>query len=440
MRSIPIQPSPGPTGGLAAPPAPRPPLSTRHLRLAPHRLGFFAGTLMLLLCAGAWAALLVAPLAGVTITTAMPPTLLHGMLLAGGFMPLFMAGFMFTAGPRWLEVAPPPAAALRWPVRLHCSGVVLIIAGTEVGHALAAFGALLLAIAWTAVGVGFAGLIRASGARDKLHAKCVMAFWAVGIGCAMLFAAGVAIRHMDAVAAAVWLMVFGFVTPVYATVAHRLLPFFTSNAVTRFAPWRPNWALGLLLAAVLAFGALQVAPRLGLLAPDRIAGLTLWVVGPAALALGALALRWGLAQSLRGRSLRLLAMLHLGFVWSVLALLLAAADAALALLGANEPALRLGYAPLHALTMGFLGSLLFAMATRVICGHGGIALVADDFVWVLFWLLQAATLLRLGAAVWPAHASVLSAAAALAWTGVWAAWAARYLPVLLRPRRDGRPG
>jgi uncharacterized protein involved in response to NO len=90
--------------------------------------------------------------------------------------------------------------------------------------------------------------------------------------------------------------------------------------------------------------------------------------------------------------------------------------------------------------MGFLGSLLFAMATRVICGHGGIALVADDFVWVLFWLLQAATLLRLGAAVWPAHASVLSAAAALAWTGVWAAWAARYLPVLLRPRRDGRPG
>jgi uncharacterized protein involved in response to NO len=55
-------------------------------------------------------------------------------------------------------------------------------------------------------------------------------------------------------------------------------------------------------------------------------------------------------------------------------------------------------------------------------------------------VLQAATVLRLVAAVWPAHAAVLSAASALAWTGVWVAWAARHLPVLLRPRRDGRPG
>jgi uncharacterized protein involved in response to NO len=440
VKSIPIHPRLGPSDGPEAPSAPRARPSTRHLLLAPHRLGFFAGTLMLLLSAFAWTGLLLAWLAGVTIATAMPPTLLHGMLLAGGFMPLFMAGFMFTAGPRWLDVAPPAAAALRWPVRLHCAGVALIIVGTQVGHAVAAFGALLLAIAWTAVGVGFAGLIRASAASDKLHAKCVMVFWTIGIGAAMLFAAGLAIRHMGAVAAAVWLMVFGFVAPVFATVAHRVLPFFTSSAVTRYVPWKPNWALGLLLAAILAFGALQVAARLDVLAAGRVAGLTAWIVGPAALALAVLAVRWGLMQSLRGRSLRLLAMLHLGFVWSALALLLAAADAVLSLSGASEPTLRLGYAPLHALTMGFLGSLLFAMATRVICGHGGIALVADDFVWALFWMLQAATVLRLGAAVWPAQAAVLSAASALAWTGVWVAWATRHLPVLLRPRRDGRPG
>ena len=112
-----------------------------------------------------------------------------------------------------------------------------------------------------------------------------------------------------------------------------MLPFFTSNAVTRFVPWKPNWALGLLLAAVLAFGALQIAARLDVLAPGHVAGLTAWIVGPAALALAVLAVRWGLMQSLRGRSLRLLAMLHLGFVWSVIALLLATADAALVLLG-----------------------------------------------------------------------------------------------------------
>jgi uncharacterized protein involved in response to NO len=394
---------------------------------------------MLLLAALAWAALLVAQLAGETVATVMPPTLLHGVLFAGGFMPLFMAGFMFTAGPRWLDVPPPAAAALRWPVALHCAGVALIVVGASANHSVTAFGALLLAMAWTAIGVGFAGQIRSSGARDKLHAKCVMVFWTIGITCALLFAAGLAIRQMAVVAAALWLMVFGFIAPVYATVAHRVLPFFTSNAVTRFAPWKPNWALGLMLASLCAFGLLQMAGRLDLLQPRRSAWLTLLAVGPAAVALAALALRWGLLQSLRGPSLRLLAMLHLGFVWSVIALLLAAADAALVLLG-TDGTLRLGHAPLHALTMGFLGGLLFAMATRVICGHGGIPVAADRYVWVLFWVLQGAVLLRLAASVWPPHSALLSAAAAVTWCAVWILWSARHLPVLLRPRRDGRPG
>jgi uncharacterized protein involved in response to NO len=421
---------------LATPPS-RP--APRHLLLAPHRLAFFAGTLMLLLSSLAWVAILVAQLAGETVTTVMPPTFLHGMLFAGGFMPLFMAGFIFTAGPRWLDVPPPTAAALRWPVGLHCAGVALIVVGARASHSVTAFGALLLAMAWTAVGVGFAGQIRSSAARDKLHAKCVMVFWTVGITCAMLFAAGLAIRQMSVVAAALWLMVFGFITPIHATVAHRVLPFFTSNALTRVVPWRPNWALGLLLAAMLTFGALQLAGRLQLVPLRQGAWLTLVTVGPAAAALAVLALRWGLMQSLRGPSLRLLAMLHLGFVWAVIALLLATADAALALLG-GEATLRLGLAPLHSLTMGFLGGLLFAMATRVICGHGGIPVVADGYVWTLFWVLQIAVLLRVVASVWPPYSTVLSAAAALIWCGVWIAWAARYLPVLARPRRDGRPG
>ena len=106
----------------------------------------------------------------------------------------------------------------------------------------------------------------------------------------------------------------------------------------------------------------------------------------------------------------------------------------------GRPSRPCGWGTRRGFPEGFLGSLLFAMATRVICGHGGIALVADDFVWARFRVLQAATVLLLGAAVWPAHASVLLAASALAWTGVWVAWATRHLPVLLRPRRDGRPG
>jgi uncharacterized protein involved in response to NO len=409
------------------------------LLAAPHRPAFLGGMLMLILVSGWWALLLVAPQLGASLPTSMPPMMVHGFTFAAGFMPLFMTGFLFTAGPRWLDVPPPSARILRWPVLLHFAGVGLLVIGSLVDSGITAFGALLLAMAWTSVGVGFAGLIRASRARDKLHAKSVMVFWTVGIGCALLFACGLAVRQLPVVAAALWLMVFGFITPIYATVAHRVLPFFTSNAVTRFVPWKPNWALGLLLGAMLAFGALQLAARLGALHVEQIASLTLWTVGPLAFALAALALRWGLLQSLRGPSLRLLAMLHLGFVWSVLALLLATADAAM-ILFASDLGVRLGLAPLHALTMGFLGGLLFAMATRVICGHGGIPVVADRYVWSLFWVLQVSVLLRVAASVWSAHSAMLSASAALLWTAVWIAWAARFLPVLARPRLDGRPG
>jgi uncharacterized protein involved in response to NO len=240
------------------------------------------------------------------------------------------------------------------------------------------------------------------------------------------------------VAAAAWIMVFGFAAPIYATVAHRVLPFFTSNAVTDIVPWRPNWVLAVLLSAVLVFGLIQLGGRAELLGQEQGAWLTLVLVGPAAVALAWLAVRWGLLQSMRGRSLRLLAMLHLGFVWAALALVLAVVDAVGVLL--PELGFRLGSAPLHALTMGFLGGMLFAMTTRVICGHGGIALVADDFVWALFWLLQAATLLRLAGPLWPSASGWLTASAAAVWSVVWVSWSVRFLPVLLKPRADARPG
>ena len=66
-------------------------------------------------------------------------------------------------------------------------------------------------------------------------------------------------------------------------------------------------------------------------------------------------------------------------------------------------------------------------------------MIADRYIWVLFWALQATALLRLAAPIYPAF-SALMASAAAAWFAVWAAWAVRMLPVLWRPRADGRPG
>lgn len=429
MKPIPIQANHAPAPEAAADVHRRGTLSLHHLLLAPHRLTFFAGTLMLVLVSLAWTWALGVPHVGISVVTTLPPTTAHAFIFAAAYMPLFIAGFMYTAGPRWLQVPAPAAAQLRWPVRLHMTGIALLLVGAAHEPAIAAFGALLLAIAWTAVGVGFAALVRASRAADRLHARCVAAFWMVGITAALLFAAALGTHHMGAASLATWLLLFASVIPITATVAHRVLPFFTSNAVTGVFPWRPNWVLALLLLAVGAFGTLQFAARIGALGPRSQAWASLALLAPGAIALGALAVRWGLVQSLRSPSQRLLAMLHLAFAWLPLALALACVDAALRL-AAGESA-GLGLAPLHALTLGMLGSLLFAMATRIVCGHGGIALVADKPVWRLFWLLQAAVLLRIAAPLSPG--GVLPLAAASLWTAVWIAWALRYLPVLLRP-------
>ena len=93
--------------------------------------------------------------------------------------------------------------------------------------------------------------------------------------------------------------------------------------------------------------------------------------------------------------------------------------------------------------MGCLASLMLAMVTRVSCGHGGRALVADRIAWSLFWLLQVATVLRILAAVpgidGPAWAWLLPVAAVL-WALVMGAWGIRLARWYGRLRADGRPG
>ena len=103
----------------------------------------------------------------------------------------------------------------------------------------------------------------------------------------------------------------------------------------------------------------------------------------------------------------------------------------------------LGLGALPALTMGCLASLMLAMVTRVSCGHSGRALVADRIAWSLFWLLQAATVLRIAAAV-PGVPGValpwLLLLAAGLWAGTMGAWGVRLGRWYGCLRADGRPG
>jgi uncharacterized protein involved in response to NO len=129
-------------------------------------------------------------------------------------------------------------------------------------------------------------------------------------------------------------------------------------------------------------------------------------------------------------------MLHIGFVWLGVAYGLEAAS----LLMRSADQFGLGLAPLHALSMGFLGSILLAMATRVSCGHSGRTLTADDIAWGLYGVLQLAVLARLWAVLVPTQAPAGLVVAALLWLVAMGGWALRYGRWFGLPRVDGKPG
>ena len=76
----------------------------RHLLLAPHRLAFFMGAVMLGTSAFWWAGLLLARALQWPVSPVVPASLIHALLMSLAFMPLFFLGFLYTAGPKWLKL------------------------------------------------------------------------------------------------------------------------------------------------------------------------------------------------------------------------------------------------------------------------------------------------------------------------------------------------
>jgi len=430
---VPLRPVGPGRAGRAQPPGPNP-WRPGHLLLAPHRLAFFLA-MVLLLASGLWWALVQVDRATgmIGLGYAVPPTITHAAVMSFGFMPLFFAGFLFTAGPKWLGVEGPGTRELVPTLLLQAGGWLLWLAGAHTHLGIAVAGAALAAAGLGAQYLRFWGLVRRSPLADRLHATVVAVAGTVGTLCVAGLALALPAGAFDVARGLVLTGLWGFVVMTYLVVAHRMIPFFTSSAVPMVEAWRPFWVLWVLLgAAAFEAAAVWVAASGWAGAPGwmLLQGLAELLAGGVILWLG---VAWGLVQSLK---VRLLAMLHLGFLWLGLAFVLAGLSQLLGL-RVGVPALGLG--ALHALTMGCLGSLLVAMVTRVSCGHSGRTLVADALVWGVFCLLQLAVLLRVAGALDGAPLWVLTAAALL-WAGVMGVWGLRLIGWYGRLRVDGRPG
>lgn len=398
------------------------------LTAAPHRVMFLAGMAQMVLTLVWWMADLLGRYAGLysPIVWRLPPAWGHAFLMEYALFVFFMFGFLMTAMANWTGVAVRRFEYLGAAL-LMLSGVALFYAGTAMGTGWLLAAVALLLAGWLTGVAALARMVVLNRGRDKSALTITVLMFVGALGVAAFgrwLISGEALFAELARRGGIWL----FMLPVFLTVSHRLIPFFSSRVLADYIVFRPQWSLPFLIGACAAHLALEMAGAYAWLWPFDLA-MALWVAY--------LAFRWGLKGSFR---VRLLTMLHLSLVVLSAALGLYAVQSFA--LGAGYPGL-LGLAPLHLLAIGYFSAMTLGMVSRVSLGHSGRSLQADTLTWRCFLGVLAAAALRVTAEVpgLPGLARLyLSVLAGAVWLAFMVPWAASYVPLYLRPRADGRPG
>ena len=397
----------------------------RIVAAAPHRLLFLGGATAVLLSMAWWALWLTAQRSGwfALPDAPLPAGWAHAIGMQYQALPMFMFGFLLTVFPRWMGL---PAYTRRhyipvggslllgylafhlglfgMPVLVHV-GVVLTLLGYAIGLTL------LLRLLWL------------DGGRNW-HAIACWSALALGFIGLLLVARFLHGGDARALFAAIKIGTFGLLLPVYLTVCHRMLPFFSQAVIPGYRVYRPGWVLATMLALIFVHLLLELAH----------AYVWLWLVDAPLAALAAMLVwRWRFWQA---RRVRLLLVLHWGFAWLPVAFAMYAMQSAWF---AASGEFALGRAPVHALTVGFFGSLLVAMVTRVTQGHSGRPLEMGRIPWICFLLLQGVVVVRIASEALP-DAPLWLAISAIGWVVAFLPWVLRSAWIYLTPRLDRQPG
>jgi len=394
---------------------------------APHRVFFLAGAMQGIFALLWWAFDLMARYLGIfaPATLVVPSMWGHAFLMLYGFFPFFIFGFLMTAAPNWVNGEKVKRAQYVPAFVLMASGVALFYPALLLGRWLAMLALLLYLAGWMVGWLALLNIVSKSPHDDKRHAFTIVGVMLVGwLGAAAyllwLISDSFVWLHLS-ITGGIWL----FLLPTFVSVSHRMVPFFTSTVLSDYQLRRPYWALFVLLGGMALHAALDLAgaTRLLWLADLPMAAVALY-----------LSVLWGFRRSFQ---VRLLAVLHVAFAWLGLSLALYALQSFIQFsLGQYV----LGFAPLHALTIGYFSSMLLAMVTRVTLGHSGRNLEADRATWLLFLGFQLTVLFRvLGDFPLPG-ATHFYLAAAMVWLACFILWGAKHIPMYLRPRVDGKPG
>jgi uncharacterized protein involved in response to NO len=338
----------------------------------------------------------------------------HGHEMVFGYIAAVFTGFLFTAVRNWTGMPTPTGPLLGGIVLLWLVARILLLTGPTVP-------AILLDVIFLPA-VTIAVAIPVLRSRNQRNYKVLAILAALSV---MHFAFHLALAgNLPAwLSRSSLLSGIDIIAILFALIGGRVIPAFTQNAVPGSDPvhnqWVETWAFGLLILIALMSlfsGALT---------------LTTWLP-PLLLFLAAAVhtIRLALWQPQLTLNNPLLWMMPLAYSWLPFTLLLRAL---------SELAIVVPGVWIHALTAGALSSLMIAMMMRSSLGHTGRQLAASRADMAAFLLLQLAAILRILAGVSGSYQAMIVASGA-AWILAFAIFLSRYLPMLVRPRIDGRPG
>jgi uncharacterized protein involved in response to NO len=397
----------------------------RLLAAAPHRLLFFVGAGNVLIAMTWWALWLIDArwhVIGMS-QPVVPAGWLHAIIMQYQVLPAFMFGFLLTVFPRWMSL-PALTRAHYVPVGAGLlAGQLCTLAGLFAGLPFLQLGALLTAAAW-AVGTTFlVKLVHLDRARTWHAVSCL---FALGFGLLGLLLYLLYLHRADArlLFASIKIGSVALLLPIYFTVCHRMIPFFAGAALRGYRARRPMWTLAAIWPLLLLHTWLELRHGYAWLwsTDVTIAALTAWLL-------------W--IWRPRNQSMpALLRVLFVGFAWLPAAFVLYSIQSLWYL---TQGAFILGRAPAHALFIGFFGSLLVAMVTRVTQGHSGRPLILGKTAAFAFAVVQAVAVTRVLAEVLP-DSLAWQAAAGIGWIAAFLPWVLRSGRIYLTPRVDGAPG
>jgi uncharacterized protein involved in response to NO len=356
-------------------------------------------------------ALWLASLAGVfSLPSALEPIAWHRHEMLFGFVGAAIAGFLLTAIPNWTGRLPIAGKPLLSLFGLWASARLAVLFSAGIGLWLAAI-----------LDVGLFVSLALLAAREVIASKnrnvpivAVVLLFGLADGADYLGAAGVISGDIG------WRGAIALVIIMISMIGGRIIPSFTRNwmvkrGATARLPTQPQ-SLDLLVIASTAIALLfwLVFPE------DRLVGLML------ILAAAAQAMRLARWSGFRTWSDPLVLILHLGYAWLPIGLVLLGLSTELPDIPRS--------AGVHALTAGAMTTMILAVMTRASLGHTGRELKASPITVAAYVCVTVGALVRVAAAAGIGPDGVMIDLAGAIWGAALLLFLIAYRAVLWRPR------